>query len=99
MVQQKVGQDIVRDIRDQLYTHLQALPVSFYKGMPTGQIMSRLTSDVEAVQEYLGWGFLIQLMAAMSFIGTSVILFMLDWQLTLMMYLPMILLLLHRLRF
>jgi ATP-binding cassette subfamily B protein len=61
--------------------------------MPTGQIMSRLTSDVEAVQEYLGWGFLIQLMAAMSFIGTSVILFMLDWQLTLLMYLPMIVLL------
>jgi ATP-binding cassette subfamily B protein len=93
MVQQKVGQDVVRDIRDQLYSRLQILPVSFYKGMPTGQIMSRLTSDVEAVQEYLGWGFLIQLMAAMSFIGTSVILFMLDWQLTLMMYLPMIFLL------
>jgi len=93
MVQQKVGQDVVRDIRDQLYTRLQALPVSFYQGMPTGQIMSRLTSDVEAVQEYLGWGFLVQLMAAMSFIGTSVILFMLDWQLTLLMYLPMIVLL------
>jgi ATP-binding cassette subfamily B protein len=93
MVQQKVGQDIVRDVRDQLYSQLQLLPASFYKGMPAGQIMSRLTSDVEAVQEYLGWGFLIQLMAAMSFIGTSVILFILDWQLTLMMYLPMIVLL------
>ena len=93
MVQQNVGQDVVRDIRNQLYTRLQALPVSFYQGMPTGQIMSRLTSDVEAVQEYLGWGFLIQLMAAMSFIGTSVILFVLDWQLTLLMYLPMIFLL------
>jgi ATP-binding cassette subfamily B protein len=93
MVQQKVGQDVVRDVRDQLYSQLQLLPVSFYKGMPTGQIMSRLTSDVEAVQEYLGWGFLVQMMAAMSFIGTSVILFILDWQLTLMMYLPMIFLL------
>lgn len=93
MVQQKVGQDIVRDIRDQLYAKLQLLPASFYKEMPTGQIMSRVTSDVEAVQEYLGWGFLIQLMAAMSFLGTSIILFVLDWQLTLMMYLPMILLL------
>lgn len=94
LVQQKVGQDVVRDVRDQLYAKLQVLPASFYKGMATGQIMSRLTSDVEAVQEYLGWGFLIQLMAAMSFIGTSVILLFLDWQLTLMMYLPMIALLL-----
>jgi ABC-type multidrug transport system fused ATPase/permease subunit len=90
IVQQRVGQNVVRDFRDELYTRLQLLPVSFYRGMPTGQIMTRLTSDVEAVQEYLGWGFLIQLMAAMSFIGTSVILLMLDWQLTLLIYLPML---------
>ena len=93
IVQQKVGQNVVRDLRDELYTRLQVLPVSFYRGMPTGQIMTRLTSDVEAVQEYLGWGFLIQIMAAMSFIGTSIILFMLDWQLTLLIYVPMVFLL------
>ena len=92
LVQQRVGQNVVRDFRDELYTRLQVLPVSFYRDMPTGQIMTRLTSDVEAVQEYLGWGFLIQLIAAMSFLGTSVILFMLDWQLTLLIYIPMVIL-------
>jgi ATP-binding cassette, subfamily B, multidrug efflux pump len=93
VVQQRVGQNIVRDLRDQLYTRLQALPISFYRGMPTGQIMARVTSDVEAVQEFLGWGFLIQMMAAMSFIGTSLVLLFLDWQLTLFIYVPMLVLL------
>lgn len=93
IVQQKVGQNVVRDIRDQLYAHLQALPTSFYREIPTGQIMSRVTSDVEAVQEYLGWGFIIQGMAVLSFVGTSVILFVLDWQLTVALYLPLLVLL------
>lgn len=93
IVQQDVGQSAVRDMRDELYTRLQALPMSFYREMPTGQIMSRLTSDVEAVQEYLGWGFLIQMIAALSFIGTSVVLLFLDWQLTLLVYIPLLALL------
>ncbi len=92
-VQHLVGQNVVKDVRDQLYGRLQALPTSFYRGMPTGQIMSRLTSDVEAVQEYLGWGLIIQGMAMLSFVGTSVILFALDWQLTLILYLPLVVLL------
>lgn len=91
-VQHQVGQNVVRDLRNQLYGRLQALPTSFYRDMPTGQIMSRVTNDVEAVQEYLGWGFLIQGMAALAFTGTSVILFLLDWQLTLVLYLPLVVL-------
>ncbi|MCA9972908.1 MAG: hypothetical protein KC425_21975, partial [Anaerolineales bacterium] len=61
VVQHRVGQNIVRDLRNQLYTRLQQLPPGFYRDMSTGQIMSRVTSDVEAIQEYLGWGFLIQI--------------------------------------
>jgi ATP-binding cassette subfamily B protein len=89
IVQQRVGQHVVRDIRDQLYGRLQSLPTSFYRDMPTGQIMSRLTSDVESVQEYLGWGFIIQFAGILSLVGTSVILFLLDWQLTMTIFVPM----------
>ncbi|RMG90676.1 MAG: ABC transporter ATP-binding protein [Chloroflexi bacterium] len=90
VVQQDVGQNVVRDIRNKLFERLQALPVSFYRGMPTGQIMARMTNDVEAVQEYVGWGFLVQMAGVMSILGTTVILFLLDWQLTLAVYVPMI---------
>lgn len=93
IVQQNVGQNVVRDLRDQLYTRLQEQSLTFYRDMPTGQIMSRLTSDVEAVQEYIGWGFIIQIMGVMSFVGTSAVLLWLDWQLTLSIYVPLLLLL------
>lgn len=99
VAQHQVGQNVVRDLRNQVFAQLQALPTSFYRGMPTGQIMSRVTSDVEAVQEYIGWGFVIQIMAVVSFVGTSVILFFLDWQLTLYLYLPLVVLFLIVVRF
>jgi len=90
IVQHRVGQNVVRDLRDQLYGRLQMLPTRFYRDMPTGQIMSRMTSDVESVQEYLGWGFLIQIAGLLSVAGTTAILIFLDWQLTLIIYIPMI---------
>jgi ATP-binding cassette subfamily B protein len=87
--QHRVGQDVVRDVRDRLYERLQVLPTSFYRQMPTGEIMSRVTSDVEAVQEYVGWGLLLQLAGIFSFVGVSVILMLLDWQLTILLYAPL----------
>ncbi len=87
--QHQVGQDVVRDVRNRLYERLQALPTSFYREMPTGEIMSRVTSDVEAIQEYVGWGLLLQIAGIFSFVGVSVILFLLDWQLTLLLYAPL----------
>lgn len=88
--QHQVGQDVVQNVRNQLYTHLQSLPTSFFRKMPTGEVMSRLTGDVEAIQEYLGWGLIIQIAGVFCMVGVSIILFILDWQLTLFaLYLPM----------
>ena len=56
IVQHQVGQDVIRDLRDQLYAQLQRLPPSFYRSMSTGQIMSRMAGDVVAGAEYPGGG-------------------------------------------
>ncbi|MCB0078621.1 MAG: ABC transporter ATP-binding protein [Anaerolineales bacterium] len=90
IVQHQAGQNIVRDIRDQLYDKLQLLSQSFYRDMPTGQIMSRMTSDVESVQEYMGWGLLIQFAAITSFVGTAIALFFVDGPLTSVLLLPLL---------
>lgn len=91
--QHQVGQDVVQNVRNRLYTHLQSLPTSFFRKMPTGEVMSRLTGDVEAIQEYLGWGLIIQIAGVFCMVGVSIILFILDWQLTLFaLYLPMLVL-------
>ncbi len=49
------GQEVVFDIRNTLYRHLQQ-PFSFYDQAQTGQIMSRVTSDVETAQRFLSNG-------------------------------------------
>ena len=45
-----VGQKIVNDIRDQLYTHVESLSVSYFTRTPTGVIISRIVNDVNLVQ-------------------------------------------------
>jgi ATP-binding cassette subfamily B multidrug efflux pump len=89
-VQNLAGQSVVRDLRHLLYAHLQELPVSFYRSMPTGQIMSRLTSDVEAVQEFVAWGLLFLGAGLVSFWGTLIILILIHWKLSLSVLIPTI---------
>ncbi len=88
--QNLAGQSVVRDLRHLLYARLQDLPIRFYRSMPTGQIMSRLTSDVEAVQEFVAWGLLFLGAGLVSFIGTLVILVLINWKLSLSVLIPTI---------
>jgi len=46
----KVGQLVMRDLRDRLYRHLQTLPLAFFTSTKTGEIQSRLANDVGGVQ-------------------------------------------------
>ena len=47
---QKVGQSIIRDLRNLLYSHIQSLPLSFFQKKPTGELISRILSDVTLIQ-------------------------------------------------
>ena len=46
----KVGQQVMRDLRDRLYSHLETLSLAFFTGTKTGEIQSRLANDVGGVQ-------------------------------------------------
>src|SRR5216110_3255915 len=46
----KVGQNVMYDFRNQLYQHLQSMPLSFFTGTRTGEIQSRLSNDVSGVE-------------------------------------------------
>lgn len=54
-VLQRIGQRIMYDLRNQIFAHLQHLPVRFYDRQPVGRLMTRLTSDVEALNELFSW--------------------------------------------
>lgn len=51
-----VGQTVVCDVRDALFRHLQTLSLRFFDGAATGRIMSRLTSDVDSINQLVSSG-------------------------------------------
>lgn len=74
---------IAYDLRNTLYEHLQVLDFSFHDEAETGQLMSRLTVDIEAVRNFFPMGLLRALLAVVYFVAITVILFSIDWQLAL----------------
>ncbi len=77
------GQNAVYDLRKQLHDHLMNLSASYFTKAQTGQIMSRLTSDIEAMQHFLGWGGLLLTQVIVTFLAVLGFLLYLDWRLTL----------------
>ena len=78
-----IGQKVIFKIRQDVHDHLQTLPPSYFSTMGTGQVMARLTSDVDSVQNFIGWGaLLLANMIAMA-LGVSAYLAYLNWRLML----------------
>ena len=72
------SQDCLYDLRNDMYTHLQQLPFSFYDNNRIGELMSRMTGDLEGIRVFLSAGIPILLENAVYFIGTTVILLVLN---------------------
>lgn len=80
---ESISQRTAYDIRNALYDRLQHLSFAFHDQSQTGQLMSRATVDVEAIQVFFGRGILSLAEVAMLFIGVSYLLISLNWQLAL----------------
>jgi len=92
---QAVSNLVAYDLRNSLYDHLQTLSFSFHDEAETGQLMSRLTVDIEAVRNFIPLGLLRAILAFAYFGAITVILFRLDWRLALvtMICVPILILL------
>src|SRR6266700_5283313 len=92
---QAVSNLVAYDLRNSLYDHLQTLSFSFHDESETGQLMSRLTVDIEAVRNFIPLGLLRALLAFVYFVAITIILFRLDRYLALvtMICVPIIILL------
>nr|QEO74675.1 ABC transporter related protein [uncultured bacterium] len=82
-VVQRMGQHVMYDLRNEIFAHLQRLPLQFYDRHPVGRLMSRMTSDVEALNELFS-------AVIITFFGDLTMLlyivfwmFLLDWRLAL----------------
>ena len=86
----KVGQIITTDIRNDLFEHVTSLAVRFFDRTPVGKLMTRLTSDVEALGEVFSSGAIGIVSDLFSILVIAIFMFTLQWQLALMLVLMMI---------
>ncbi|HEY2542719.1 MAG TPA: ABC transporter ATP-binding protein, partial [Gaiellaceae bacterium] len=78
-----VGERILADLRTTLFEHLQRLSLGFYERNRAGVIISRLTNDVEAIDQLVTDGVTTLVQSTLTLVGTAVLLFILDWRLAL----------------
>jgi ATP-binding cassette subfamily B protein len=83
-----LGEHVARDLRTELYEHLQRLSLSFYSRKKTGSLITRVTSDTDRLWDFLAFGFVDVSLAVIQLIGLALVLTHLDLQLGLVMAIP-----------
>ena len=78
-----VGERALADLRVRLFSHLQRLSLGYYERNRTGAIVSRITNDVEALDQLVTDGVTSLVQNLTLVIGTAAVLFVLDWRLAL----------------
>ncbi len=93
-VMQRVGQQTMYDLRKEIFAHLQRLPISFYDRSPVGRLVTRVTTDVDALNELFAAGVVAMLNDFVLLVFFVVLLLKLNWRLALATFavLPFILL-------
>lgn len=76
-----LGQRVMRDMRDELFAHLQRLSIPFFDRNPTGRLVTRVTSDVEALNELFTSGVVAGLGDLFTLGAISVMMLVVDWRL------------------
>ncbi|MCG8377699.1 MAG: ABC transporter ATP-binding protein/permease [Chlorobiales bacterium] len=80
---QLLGQKAVLNLRMDIFRHLQKLSIRFYDRNPAGRLITRATNDVEALNEMLSSGVVTIIGDIMQILFIVVLMFMIDWELTL----------------
>ena len=84
-----VGQRALQDLRMQLFAHLQSLSIGFYSRNRAGVIISRMTNDVEALDQLVEDGLATLIQSSLTLIGVVVILLVLDFHLALLTFIAL----------
>jgi ATP-binding cassette subfamily B multidrug efflux pump len=79
------SQNVAYDLRNALYGKIQKLSFGYHDQAQTGQLLTRATNDVDRVQMFVGRGFIMFITALIMIVGSLILLFSLDWQLSLIM--------------
>jgi len=80
---ENLSQRVIYSIRHDMYNHLQQASFSFYDEAHTGELMSRLTGDLEGIRYFMVGGFPMLVSSMVTFVGVSIVLFNMNAKLTL----------------
>ena len=83
-----LGEWVARDLRAELYAHIQRLSLSFFSRKKTGSLITRVTADTDRLWEFIAFGVVDVSLSIVMLLGLSVVLLTLDWRLGLVMTLP-----------
>ena len=88
----KVGQSVIKDLRNDLYRHIQSLPLSFFHKTPTGELISRIISDVTLIQGAVSNVLVGIIKDSFQIVFLIFVIFYMNWRLALiaMILLPLI---------
>jgi ABC-type multidrug transport system fused ATPase/permease subunit len=84
----RVGERFLFDLRVRIYDHLQRLSLTFFERTSTGELMSRVSNDVNALEQFITHGVVLTGVDALRLVGAAVILMVLDWRLALVALWP-----------
>lgn len=73
-----ISQNLIFDLRHNMYTHLQELPYEFYDNHRIGNIMSRMTGDLESIRNFFAGGAITIIENSIHFIGALIVIFSLN---------------------
>jgi ABC-type bacteriocin/lantibiotic exporter with double-glycine peptidase domain len=95
-----VGQWVAHDLRQMIYAHLQRLSMSFYDRRQVGPLISTITDDVKAVQEFASQSLVSMMVDVLTIVGVLVVMLSLNWNFTLiaLSVTPLLALFVYRLR-
>jgi len=83
-----MGEQVARDLRNHLYSHLQKLSISYFSKMQTGSIISRVSSDTDRIWDFIAFGVVEVSVSVILLIGISIMLLSLNFTLGLILVLP-----------
>jgi len=83
-----LGQRVIRDIRKELFKHITYLKLKYFDQNPIGMLVTRAISDIETIAEIFSQGILVILGDLLKLLGVLVFMFVMNWELTLIVLIP-----------
>jgi ATP-binding cassette subfamily B protein len=79
----RTGERFLQALRERVFKHLMGLSMDFYEREKTGRLVSRMTSDIDALQELISQGLVMFIQNILIFFGALIVIFVLSWELAL----------------